>query len=106
VGTFSGLPEKFEEGQIVEIANVGGLYVEHFIVLNSSDIGNFYFRIVYEKRRDDPMGVLFTSNSEVKNALKEWPVFKRPISVQCYPNSDHSARANGSLLAGSRYILW
>lgn len=79
----SGLPEKFEDGQVAEIGNIGNLYVEHFIVLNSSEAGSVYFRIVYEKVEDDFVSVKFTVNSKVENSLSEWPVLQEPTPLKC-----------------------
>lgn len=79
----SGLPEKFEDGQVAEIGNIGNLYVEHFIVLNSSEAGSVYFRIVYEKVEDDFVSVKFTVNSKVEDSLSEWPVLQEPTPLKC-----------------------
>lgn len=81
--SISGLPEKFEDGQVAEIGNIGNLYVEHFVVLNSADVGSVYVRIVYEKVEDDFVGVKFTVNSKVEDSLGEWPVLQQPISLEC-----------------------
>lgn len=79
----NGLPEKFENGQIVEIANVGNLFVEHFIVMNSSEIGSIYFRIIYEKIGDSHGGVKLYFDSDAEDAMNEWSVLQQPIEVQC-----------------------
>lgn len=77
------LPDKFEDGRVVEIANVGDLLVEHFIVLNKENIGNIYFRFVYEKSGTTMLGVKFLVNSDVEPILKDWPMLQNPVDIGC-----------------------
>lgn len=81
--SFLALPERFLSGTVTEIANVGGLYVEHFLVLNSPEFGNVYFRIIYEAGADTMVGVKFLVNNNADSILKEWPVFQQPTLQKC-----------------------
>lgn len=83
VGSMNGLPNKFDDGQVVEIANVGDLFVEHFIVINTQDIGNVYFRFIYEKSGETMMGVKFLFNSDAETVLEDWPMFQNPVDISC-----------------------
>lgn len=83
VGSISALPDKFDEGAVVEVANVGGLVIEHFIVLNQQDIGNFYFRFVYEKSVEDMIAVKFSFSSKLDNVLEDWPMLQEPVDINC-----------------------
>lgn len=83
VTALTALPEKLDEAQVVEVANVGGLFVEHFIVLNSSDIGNYYLRIIYERVEGGHAGVRFTMNGEAHASLQEWPPLQDPLAIKC-----------------------
>lgn len=83
VGTLSVLPDKFDEGLIVETANVGDLYVEHFIVINKKEIGNVYFRLVYEKSGEFMVGVQFVFNSDAETILEDWQMLQNPVDINC-----------------------
>jgi hypothetical protein len=82
-GFMNALPDKFEDGQVVEIANVGNLFVEHFIVLNTASAGNIYFRFIYEKSRKKMLGVKFTFYSDADDILNHRPMFQNPVDVNC-----------------------
>lgn len=79
----NALPNKFDDGRVVEIANVGGLFVEHFIVFNTQDIGNIYFRFIYEKSGETIVGVNFVFNSDAETILEDWPMFQNPVDINC-----------------------
>ncbi|MCP9482728.1 hypothetical protein NNA36_12225 [Shimia sp. CNT1-13L.2] len=83
VGSISALPDKFDEGAVVEVANVGGLVVEHFIVLNQQDIGSIYVRFVYEKSVEDMVAVRFSFNSKLDKILEDWPMLQDPVDINC-----------------------
>ncbi len=83
VGAMNGLPNKFDDGQIVEIANVGDLFIEHFIVLNTENNGNIYFRFVYEKVGESMVGVKILFNSDVETTLEDWPMLQNPVDIKC-----------------------
>ncbi|KIC34736.1 hypothetical protein RA25_02825 [Leisingera sp. ANG-S5] len=80
---FATLPEDFASGKVAEIANVGDLYIEHFIVLNSPELGNVYFRIIYEAGSDTMIGVKFDINTAAEKVLGSWPVLQEPVLQQC-----------------------
>lgn len=79
----NALPNKFDDGLVVEIANVGGLFIEHFIVINTQDSGNVYFRFVYEKFGETVVGVKFVFNSDAETILEDWPMFQNPVDINC-----------------------
>ena len=83
VGIMNGLPDKFDDGRVVEIANVGNLFVEHFIVINTESIGNLYFRFIYEKSGETMLAVKFLVNSDAETILEDWPMFQNPVDVKC-----------------------
>lgn len=83
VGSMNAIPNKFDDGQVVEVANVGNLFVEHFIVINKQDYGNIYFRIVYEKSGESMIGMKFVFNSDAENILEDWPMLENPVDINC-----------------------
>lgn len=77
------LPRDVIHGEVTKIADVGGIMVEHFIVLQSARSGNIYFRIIYEKYGKQMKGVEFSLNTKSKELLNAWPVLQEPVPVEC-----------------------
>lgn len=83
VGAIDALPNRFDDGLVVETANVGDLFVEHFIVINKQDFGNIYIRFVYERFGETMLGVKFVFNSDVETILEDWPMLQNPVDINC-----------------------
>ncbi len=77
------MPKHFRSAQVLELANINGLVMDHLIVVNSVSEGNAYFRFTYELAGNDVTGVHFAFNMDFDDALDSWPIFQEPVPLSC-----------------------
>ncbi|SPJ27258.1 hypothetical protein TRM7615_00742 [Falsiruegeria mediterranea M17] len=82
-GSLGALPQRFDQGKILEIARVDDLVAEYMIVMYSKDVSNIFFRVIFQKIQGAHALTFVHFTGKFRTSLAEWPIFASPKPVTC-----------------------